>query len=56
MKNNPANNGSNNVSAEFVFPGGGYAQNTEPDSIVAVSSPKTQACTGNKFGTVGGAV
>ena len=42
-------------SAEMVAEGG-YAQNVNPESIVAVSSPKTQACTGNKFGTVGGAV
>ena len=36
--------------------GGGYAQNVNPDFILAVSPQKTQACTGNKFATVGGAL
>lgn len=48
MKNNPANKGSHNVCSD--------TQSTEPDSIVAESPQKTQACTGNKFAMVGGAL
>lgn len=43
-----------NFSTELVAEGG-YTQNTEPDSILAVSPQNLQLCTGFNFGTVGGA-
>ena len=56
MKNNPANNDCHNVCPELISPLLEDTQSTDSDSILAVSPQKTQACTGNKFAMVGGAL